>query len=93
MPRKGDNACLHLWLNDQKVVGSHWHSYSSGGKGDTDVGSRTLILQLDRGDRVSLKTSFISSSARFTDISLCVSLNYLLEDQPSPIDYIPPRIP
>ena len=19
MPRKGDNACLHLWLNDQKV--------------------------------------------------------------------------
>ena len=69
MPRKGDNACLHLWLNDQKVeyevktviiydvkhnsrliqalpsqvVGSHWHSYSSGGKGGTDVGSRTLV--------------------------------------------------
>ena len=19
MPRKGDNACLHLWLNDHKV--------------------------------------------------------------------------
>ena len=97
-----------------QVVGSHWHSYSSGEKGGTDVGSRTLvcplsdlgpdwwqppfqasyqfqILQLDRGDRVSLKTSFISSSARFTDISFCVSLNYLLEDRPSPIDYIPPR--
>ena len=61
LPREGDNACLHLWLNDQKVgwwkhgldimmititfqvLGSHWHSYSSGKKGSTDVGSRTLV--------------------------------------------------
>ena len=26
-----------------QVVGSHWHSYSSGKKGSTDVGSRTLV--------------------------------------------------
>merc|ERR1719458_509638 len=82
LPREGDNACLHLWLNDQKVVGSHWHSYSSGKKGSTDVGSRTLMLQLEEGDEVSLRSSYISPGARFTDISLCVTLNYVLDEQP-----------
>ena len=40
------------------------------------------MLQLDSGDEVSLQSSYISPSARMTDISFCVSLNYVLDDTP-----------
>ena len=29
-----------------QVMGSHWHSYSSGEKGSTDVGSLTLVKNM-----------------------------------------------
>ena len=34
---------MSLMMITLQVVGSHWHSYSSGKKGSTDVGSRTLV--------------------------------------------------
>ena len=40
------------------------------------------MLQLEEGDEVSLRSSYISPGARFTDISLCVTLNYVLDEQP-----------
>ena len=67
----GQSNTAHLYLNNRPVSGSRFRDTVNGGNLQS-MGSRTLLLQLEAGDQISLRVGRLGWC--FADIIFCVEL-------------------
>jgi len=72
----GQKVSLHLFLNGAVVPESMWYSFASGVFGQylEDQGSKTLILHMDHGDLLELRTDYGFFTGEIYTLTFCVSL-------------------
>merc|ERR1712029_826283 len=77
--KDGQKASLHLYQNGVVVPASMWYSFASGISGQylQDQGSKTLILYMEPGDFLELRTDYGFFNGEIFTLTFCISLTSL----------------
>ena len=71
---EGEDSFIFIYHNDQKIEDSRLFTHVGSGQTVQSMTSRTLLMHLDTGDSVSLRTEQWGLGWGIADIILCVEL-------------------